>query len=164
MKLNTGRLGRALGIMIAFAGPATAGPNWSTYANGRFEYRVDLPPGFAQFFTPENGDGGRWRGNPGHAVLSIWGAYLVDETFEADVRSRIGTFTSEGWSTGYKALSGRAASWSGAKGDRIRYARGITRCGDRMAYFQIEYDSAAKKRLDPIVSRLARSLSWVGRC
>lgn len=151
-------------IPVAQAEPVGMQPRWSNYENGVREYAVDVPPGFIRSFTPENGNGGRWRGAPGHAVLSIWGAYLIDSTFSANTGSRIAADTADGWSLDYRATSGQGASWSGVRGSRIRYTRGVVRCGDRTINFSIEYDVEAKAAFDPIVSRLVRSMRGTGPC
>lgn len=150
-------------IALALSGAALAA-EWSSYGNARFGYVVEIPPGFTAIREADNSDGGTSRSAMGHATLSVWGANLLDQTFTADVASRMSSATSEGWVLGYKVVTGRGANWSGLRGDRILYAHAVPRCRDQAAFVQIEYDASAKAAFDPIVSRVARSLRADGAC
>lgn len=137
---------------------------WARYVNVRFGYGVDVPPGFSAIREADNSDGGTATAPSGHAVLSAWGTNLLDARFASEVGSRISDDAGEGWTIGYRLVTGAGASWSGAKGDRIFYARAIPKCRDRAAFARIEYDASAKAAFDPIVSRLARSLRATTGC
>lgn len=154
---------RAFVIALGLSGAALAA-GWSSYGNARFGYVVEIPPGFAAIHEADNGDGGTSKSAMGYATLAVWGANLVDQTFAADVASRMSSAASEGWALGYKVVTGRGASWSGLRGDRILYAHAIPRCRDQAAFVQIEYDASTRVAFDPIVSRVARSLKSEGAC
>lgn len=63
-----------------------------------------------------------------------------------------------GWHLTYRRLTRRWTSYSGIKGDKIRYFRAVAICDDRMAAFELDYNRDQKIRYDPIVVRLVRSL------
>lgn len=148
---------------ILGAAPALAA-DWSRYNNARFSYGVDLPPGFPPVAEAENSDGGTSELAARSAVFSAWGANLLDETFGADIRSRIAGDRQDGWAPGHQAVAGTWASWSGTRAGRIRYTRAILLCREQQAFVSLEYDAAAKAAYDPIVTRVARSLKGRGRC
>ena len=137
---------------------------WTRYVNVRFGYGVDVPPGFSAIREAENSDGGTATAADGHAVLSAWGTNLLDQSFVSEVGSRLSGDAGDGWAIGYKLVAAKGASWSGAKGGRIFYARAIPKCRDRAAFMRIEYDASAKAAFDPVVSRLARSLTATVGC
>ncbi|GEP11598.1 hypothetical protein [Methylobacterium gnaphalii] len=158
-------IARAVAAFLAVTASSSAlGASWTAYGNGRFGYRIDLPPGFPPIREAENGDGGRSSSPQGHAEFSVWGANLLDETFRQDVVARIAGTIRDGWKVAYRSVTASGAAWSGSKGDRIVYVRAIPRCKDQAAYVRLEYDATAKVAFDPIVARVARSLKGIGRC
>ncbi|MCE4222391.1 hypothetical protein HCU64_01385 [Methylobacterium sp. C25] len=158
-------IARAAAALLALAvSSAAIATSWTAYGNARFGYVVDLPPGFPPIREADNSDGGVSASAEGHAALSVWGSNLLDSTFRREAESRIAGDAEKGWSIGYRAVTARAASWSGSKGDRILYVRAIAGCKDQAAFMRIEYDASAKAVYDPIVSRLARSLKASGGC
>ena len=153
-----------LALLTMLLGTAAPAAGWGRYTNVRFEYGVDLPPGFSSVHEAANSDGGTSGAAFGRAALSVWGTYLVDASFNEEIAARMDSDIAEGWSIGYKAIGARAASWSATKGGRIQYTRAVAQCKDRAAYVLLEYDAEAKDGFDPIVTRLARSLRGNARC
>ena len=131
--------------LISSAATARAG----YYENARFGYAVEIPAGFSKVVEADNSDGGTARSADGKAELAVWGANLLDETFDWDVASRIAADATDGWSISYKAVKAGSASWSGSKGGRVAYSRAIRACAGQAAYFRIEYDRAAARAIDP---------------
>ena len=64
----------------------------------------------------------------------------------------------DGWNVTYRRINPNWASYSGIKGDKIRYFRAIAVCKDRVAVFQLDYGRTDKVPYDPIVTRMVRSL------
>jgi len=158
-------VGRALLIaltLVVLTAPAIAS-DWQPYGNARFQYWIDVPPGFTGVKESENGDGGSSSSPDGRAELRVWGSYLTEGSFAAEVSWRIDQDRSNGWIIAYRKQEVNWAIWSGTKGDRIFYERAIPVCGDATAYFRLEYDKELKRAFDPIVSRLVKSLRS-GRC
>lgn len=136
----------------------TISEEWTRYGNARFEYWIDIPPGFSTIAESDNGDGGIATSDIGNAELRVWGHHIVDGNFVNVIRARIERDVTEGWTIIYQRLGQDWASWSGTNGDRIIYQRAIPTCDNAAANLRIEYDSNAKERLDPIVDRLAASI------
>jgi hypothetical protein len=128
------------------------------YGNARFGYWLDIPAGFSGIEESDNGDGGVSTSADGRAELRVWGGYMADDDFRAEMTERIGFDTGEGWKIVYEKRNSTRASWSGTKGARIFYERAIVACRSAAAYFRLEYDSSQKKVLDPVVAGLVKSL------
>lgn len=150
---------RALLVSLAlFALTAlAAATDWKPYGNARFQYWIDIPPSFMGVKESENGDGGSSLSPDGRAELRVWGSYLTEGSFAAEVSWRIDQDRSNGWIIAYRKQEVNWAIWSGTKGDRIFYERAIPVCGDATAYFRLEYNKEQKKTYDPIISRLVKS-------
>jgi hypothetical protein len=147
-----------IAMIMTFAASASMAAAWSHYLNGRYGYSIDIPPGFAQVDEAENGDGGVSTSADGRAKLSVWGAYIMQDSFADEIAWRIDQDKADGWKVTYDRRLPKAASWSGSKGNRIFYARGIPGCDGAAYYFNIEYDRGDLKSYDPIVKRLVKSL------
>lgn len=147
--------------LMAWASFAMAS-EWSRYGNARFQYGIDIPPGFPSIAESDSGDGGVSATPDGRAKLMVWGSFLVDRSFAAEMQWRIGQARAAGWDITYQKHQAKWAAWSGVKGNRIVYQRGIAACRDAAAYFRLEYDKDQAKVFDPIVARLSKSLR--GEC
>lgn len=152
------------GLLCLAALAAHAAGGWARYQNDRYGYSIELPPGFAALREADNRDGGTTRSVQGNAMLAVWGTNLLVESFRSDVGSRIESASSDGWEISYKSVKTKRASWSGTRDERIFYAHGAPGCDGQAAYFQIEYDAAAKDDFDAIVRRLVKSFSARGEC
>jgi hypothetical protein len=150
----------ALFLMTSLAMAA----EWNSYANARFGYSVDIPPGFKQFGEkPESADGLTFRSAAGDAELLVWGANIVDGTFKDEMDKRIQWAKDDGWSVKYVSYDKQAvltwAAFSGVKGKRIFYERALSSCkATQVVMFRIEYPDARKKNYDKIVERIGKSL------
>jgi hypothetical protein len=152
--------GRTIRILVALSAlslPAIAS-DWGRYGNARFQYWIDIPPGFSEIRESENGDGGISLSSDRASQLSVWGGHLTDRKFAAEIKGRADQDRVDGWSITYQKQKAEWAVWSGAKGDRIFYERAILTCDGAAAYFRLEYDKEKARVFDPLVSRLAGSL------
>jgi hypothetical protein len=151
-------------ILLAWAGlspaaPAATADSWSAYANPRFCYGVDVPPGFTVAAEPDNGDGVTLASKDSGARLLVWGANIVEGDFKSDAAGRADGYRHDGWQISLRRIGDGKASVSGSRKDRILYLRGIDLGDGQVAYFELDYPRAGLKAFDPVVDRLVRSLA-----
>jgi hypothetical protein len=151
----------ALSTMLSLA--AVQASEWTPYANARFNYQVEIPPGFSSIAEAENGDGGTSQSSDDRSELRVWGGYLTEGSFGDEVTWRIDGDIKEGWQVPYRKVRPDWASWSGKKQGRIFYQRTVAACEGASASFRIEYDATQAKAFDGIVARLVKSLR-AGHC
>lgn len=147
-----------LGTVSALMAVPASADSWGRYDNRRFDYAIDIPPGFSGVAEAENGDGGMSLSADETAELRIWGAHLVERDFRADIAERIRSDVSEGWAISYDRRTAIKASWSGSKRGRIFYARAMKGCDDAAIHFRLEYEQSQLQSYDAIVGRLVESL------
>lgn len=143
-------------LLIGITSSALAA-SWSHYANSRFGYSVDIPPGFSQVVESENGDGGSSSSPDERSELLVWGSYITEADFTAEVAWRINQDVAGGWNISYDKRTRKSAIWSGSKGDRIFYARALPGCQGVAVYFRIEYPRRELTAYDSIIERLVKS-------
>jgi hypothetical protein len=141
--------------LIASAHVAGAS-DWGRYANARYAFLIDIPPGFSA--VVESGDGGTSMSADGEAELRVWGGYLTDNSFAGEVAWRIRQDESDGWEISYHKRGKQSASWSGSKGGRILYERSVVGCDGAAIYFSVEYDRSDLAKYDLVVKELVKSL------
>lgn len=141
--------------------PAVSAAEWQSYSNARFGYRVEVPPGFKTGRAPDNDDGRTFTGANGDRIL-VFGTNLIDTTFEGEASNRIVQAMDDGWQISYSRVEADWASYSGAKGGRILYVRGVQLCNEAAAFVMLEYGSRDLKAYDAIVKRMVASLKPVG--
>ena len=134
------------------------------YFNDRFGYRIDLPPAFEIVNAADNGDGLSLQTPDGSAKLLVFGANILEGGFAAEVARRQTLDVEEGWNITYAKSGTNWASYSGLKGGTVIYVRAITLCADTAGYFSIEYPAAQRKRYDPVVTKLTRTLAAPKHC
>jgi hypothetical protein len=147
-----------IAALLSLLSPASLAAGWSHYANDRYGYAIDIPPGFSEVAEPDNSDGGVSTSADGKTKLRVWGAYIMQESFADEIAWRIDQDKTDGWQISYDRRLAKAASWSGSKGDRIFYQRGVAGCNGAAYYFNLDYDRSALKANDAIVKRLVKSL------
>jgi hypothetical protein len=154
---------RAFVLLLILLLPTDAiAADWSHYANARFGYGIDIPPGFSGQGEADNGDGQRFRG-PSGTALAVWGGNIVESNFEAHVAEAMASADADGWSLSYQASTPSWASYSGSRNGRILYAREIALCGGtQYAAFQLDYAEPELGAMDAVVGRLVRSLKATG--
>jgi hypothetical protein len=153
-----------VGLMALAASVALAADGWSRYQNDRYGYSLDIPAGFTAIREADNGDGGTATSGEGNATLAVWGTNLLIESFKGDAGQRLESAKADGWEISFKSIGAKSATFSGTKDDRILYVRGKPGCDGQAAYFQLEYDAAAKDALDLTVKRMAKGFSAKGEC
>jgi hypothetical protein len=154
------RITRVVVLIAALATPALAA-DWERYDNARFGYTIEVPPEFSWGAEADNGDGRQFR--DGATRLAVWGGNLMEPDLETSARSDLALAETDGWTITYEAITPRWASFSGTRGNRVLYERMIALCEPgQYAGFLLEYSSSDIARLDPIVTRLVRSLEPTG--
>lgn len=145
-------------LCLMLASPAAA-QSWDRYANARFGYVIEAPPGYVGGGESDNGDGQVFRRAESGETLRVWGGNLMED-FAAETGQRRDGLTHDGWTLSYRAQNARWASFSGTRADRIVYLRLIRLCdGTSYAAFQSEYPAADAARMRPVVERLTRSFA-----
>ncbi|MBP2560470.1 hypothetical protein J2857_003239 [Neorhizobium galegae] len=134
---------------------------WQSYSNARFGYRVEVPPGFKMGPAPDNDDGRTFTGANGDRIL-VFGTNLIDIAFEGEASNRIVQAIDDGWQISYSRVEMDWTSYSGARGNRVLYVRGVQLCNEAAAFVMLEYRSQDLKAYDVIVKRMVASLKPVG--
>lgn len=146
-------------LLMASLSATVAAEEWKTYANDRFGYAIELPPGFAVTEEAANGDGVTLSTEDGQATLYVFAAYMTEGDFTAEITERIRyADIDDGWKIDFKRIAKTGASYSGTLAGRVLYGRGVPLCDGAVAYFQLEYPEARHAAYDPIVKHLVDSL------
>jgi hypothetical protein len=149
--------------MLVLSGMSTAqAVDWQTYANPRFGYTIDIPPGFTLQSEADNGDGATFVGNSG-AQLLVFGTPLESD-LSREAENRIGWEKDAQWTITYAKVTKAWASFSGIRNGEVLYGRGTTLCGDSAAFFRLQYRKADLKRFNPFIARMVKSLRPIGGC
>jgi hypothetical protein len=113
---------------------------WSQYQNARFGYVVGIPPGFSGYGESDNGDGQTFDIASRGQVLSVWGSMLLEESFEAAVKARMGYAERDGWNLATQTVTPQWANFSGVLGQRMFNTRMILLCdGQSYAMMTVQY-------------------------
>ncbi|MGE6782226.1 hypothetical protein ACQKGL_06865 [Ensifer adhaerens] len=152
------RILTALALLLPSALTAVAAEDWVPYANQRFGYVLDIPPGFELQSQGDNGDGASFHADDNGATLSVFGSTLMDGDFETDVNDRMGYEREGDWRISYSRVTAAWASFSGARGDEVFYTRAIALCDGSAAYFRLQYRKSRFTSFDGVISRMAEAL------
>jgi hypothetical protein len=155
------RLALLLCILVFAAAPALA-QSWDSYANARFGYAIDIPPGFVGAGEAANGDGQIFDSADGTQMLRVHGGNALDG-FEAAVAVAMDGARGEGWNLSYERVTPSWASFSGTRTGMIVYARAISLCdGTQYASFELYYPERDLDAMHGVVERLVGSLEETG--
>lgn len=155
---------RALLLTLALlfsAAPALA-QYWGHYANARFGYEIDIPPGFEGNGESDNGDGQIFYDLAGEQGLTVWGGHLPDG-FEQAVADALAAAQADNLMVTDQSSTPQWASFSAQRDHRLVLQRMIALCdGASYAAFRIEFNIRDLGRMDDVVRGLARSFVPVG--
>jgi hypothetical protein len=147
----------ALALLLLPA-PALA-QDWEQYANARFGFAIDVPPGFVGKGEADNGDGQVFTSADGSLILRAYGGFATDG-FAPTLRAGLGYAREAGWTLTYTRVTDTWAVYSGTRDDRILYARAIPVCGGAaFASYELDYPVADKDAMDPVIGRLNDALT-----
>jgi hypothetical protein len=146
-----------LSVTYAFAGA------WKPYFNPRFGTIVDAPTeGFTASPPAASGDGQEWVSDDGSGQVLVYGTLIVTVDTFWQYRDYITDLArSDGLDITYAPGKGNWFVISGYLGQDIVYEKVVltTGCSSLIAnHLYVKYPVAQKKRYDPIVSRMAKSL------
>ncbi len=150
--------------LVLVASPALS-QDWGFYANARFGYGIDIPPGYSGEGEADNGDGQIFNSDDGTQLLRVYGANALDG-FEAAVASAMEKAREGGWNLSYERVTPSWASFSGTRNGIVVYARAIALCGGtQFASFELQYPERDLDEMHAVVERLVRSLEAIdGGC
>ncbi|WP_312841710.1 hypothetical protein [Sinorhizobium psoraleae] len=149
----------AFALLWGLALPAAAEDDWHPYANPRFGYTVDIPPGFEmRQGAADDGDGASFHADDNGATLAVFGSHPPDGDFETDVADHISLETQNDWRMLFSRVTPAWASFSGARNGEVFYARAIALCDGSAAYFRLQYRKNPLTSFDGIISRMAEAL------
>ena len=145
---------------LLFVMPAFAQSGWGYYANARYGYELDIPPGFEGQGQSDNGDGQIFLFDGRVGRLTVWGGFFVTEPdFEAEATARLAEDTASGWGLTAQATTPTWATWSATKGGRVLHQRMIPLCdGEGYAAIRLDYAQTDRPKIDPFVDQLIASL------
>lgn len=144
-------------LVLCLAASPALGQFWGHYANARFGYEIDVPPGFVGQAESDNGDGQVFYDLGSEQGLTVWGGHLLD-SFEQEVADRLAYASAENWGISYQASTPQWASFSGQRDHRIFYQRMIALCdGTSYAAFRLEHNIGDLAQMQAVVEGLVRS-------
>lgn len=147
-------------VVLTLIAPAVAQVPWGYYANARYGYELDIPPGFEGQGESQSGDGQVFLFDGRVGKLTTWGGYFVTEPdFESEANARFASDTADGWGVTAQAATPSWATWSATKSGRVLQHHMIQLCdGSGYAAFRLEYAQVDRSKLDELVQPLTTSL------
>ena len=151
------------GIALSLATPPVqASPQeWQQFGVLHSGFVFDVPPGFRLTQRAVDGQGATFEEESG-ASLIVWAEDLAIGGFRARILGQMAADEQSGWHLTYRRVTPRWASYSGIRGNKIRYFRAVAICADRVAAFELDYSRDQKIPYDPIVVRMVRALKAEG--
>ena len=150
-------------LCFAFLALPAFAQGWESYGNARFGYESSIPPDYSGYGESDNGDG-QVFGNPGTMQsLALWGANMVEESFEAEVAASIGYAEHDGFNISFQTITPEWATFSGVMGDRQFTRRMILLC-DRQstASFNLQFSSQDAADIKDVSQRLLQDFRATG--
>jgi hypothetical protein len=143
----------ALALVLFAAAPAAA-QFWTQYANARFGYSLDIPPGYEAQGESDNGDGQVFFDPATTQTLTVWGGFVLDD-FEAEVRSIISSEEDDAWNITGETVTPSWAEFTALKGMRVLHQRLIAGCdGAAYAAFRLDYLVTDTSKIAEIIEGL----------
>ena len=143
----------ALALVLFAAAPAAA-QFWTQYANARFGYSLDIPPGYEAQGESDNGDGQVFFDPATTQTLTVWGGFVLDD-FEAEVRSIISSEEDNAWNITGETVTPSWAEFTALKGMRVLHQRLIAGCdGAAYAAFRLDYLVTDTSKIAEIIEGL----------
>lgn len=154
------RFALAIIATLILALPAFAQAAWGYYANARYGYQLDVPPGFEGQGESANGDGQVFLFDGRVGKLTAWGGYFVAEPdFESEANALFASDTEAGWGVMAQSATPSWATWSATKSGRVLQQHMIQLCdGAGYAAIRLEYAQVDRPKLDDLVQPLIVSL------
>jgi hypothetical protein len=148
-------------LLLALAASPALADDWQRYENQLYGYAVDIPPGLLWRGEGGNGDGQDFT-TP--TLTLILRGKLTPEGFETAIREWREWESQMGWNLMYETVTPTRASFSARRSGWLMEMRALALCSDAMVKLQVEYGTADAAAMQPVIERLARSLSSTRRC
>jgi hypothetical protein len=143
-------------VTAALLASAAHAESWRVYRNARFGATADVPKDWTMGEAPENDDGRIFTSPDKQSQIIVHGGFRSFQK-EQEVAERLAP--GDGETIAYSRKGRDWVAVSGTKGDRIFYRKSLLSCkGTVWNSVSIDYPAAQKKKFDPIVTRVARSL------
>jgi hypothetical protein len=147
------RIALVITTLLVAVAPAAA-QFWTQYANARFGYSLDIPPGYEAQGGSDNGDGQTFFDPATTQMLTVWGGYVLED-FEAEVRSSIASADEGAWNITGETVTPDWAEFTAIKGMRALHQRLIAGCdGTAYAAFRLDYLVTDTSRIGEIIEGL----------
>lgn len=156
-------LPRLIALLLLSAAPALSA-DWWPYDNLRYGYSIELPPEFMMASFADRTDGLTLVPADKSARLLVFGTDMLTGNLSAQATVRMSLARQDGWQISYSKFGPKGVTFSGMRGDRIVYGRGVALCNGSAAFFQMDYPKADMQRYDAVVMRLVRSLHPTEKC
>jgi hypothetical protein len=151
-------------LMGISAAPALA-QYWTQYANSRFGYSLDIPPGYVGQGESDNGDGQAFFEPGTTQTLIVWGGWHVLGDFEEEVRLRLSWAEEDAWNVTSKTVTPDWAEFTAIKGMRMLHQRMISGCGgSAYAAYALDYLVVDTAKIDEIIEGLAPTFQPPSNC
>jgi hypothetical protein len=154
----------ALCSACALAWSPLMAADWWPYQNPRFGYSIELPPEFGLSSPTDHLDGLTLAPADQSAKLMVFASHRFRNDFGSEARIRLVAAKQDGWQVSFSKMSAQTFSYTGMRGNRIVYGRGVALCGGGAAFFQMDYAKADMQRYDAVLMRLARRLHPTEKC
>lgn len=154
------RFAFAIVATLALAIPAFAQAAWGYYANARYGYELEVPPGFEGQGESANGDGQVFLLDGRVGKLTAWGGpFVAEPDFESEANALFASDTEAGWGVMAQSATPSWATWSATKSGRVLQQHMIQLCdGSGYAALRLEYAQVDRPKLDDLVQPLIVSL------
>lgn len=157
------RFALTLFTALMVVSPAFAEAIWGYYANARYGYELDIPPGFEGQGESPNGDGQifLFDGRVGKLTASA-GHFVTEPSFESEANALFASDTEAGWGVTAQSATPSWATWSATKSGRVLQQHMIQLCdGSGYAAIRLEYAQTDRPKLDDLVQPLIVSLKSI---
>ncbi|VAW20230.1 hypothetical protein MNBD_ALPHA12-1507 [hydrothermal vent metagenome] len=150
---------------MMFVEPALSAP-WKSYVNDRFGTSAQVPArGFIAQPVPANNDGRIWKAADGRGSFAVYGSYMVVvDTFRQYRNFMLESARNDGVDITYNVAGNGWFVYSGYLGNDIIYAKVVLsrNCSQTVLnHIYLQYPRSEKLRYDPIVTRMAKTLTNV---
>ncbi len=146
-------------LTLVFSLGEASSEEWRSYLNGRFGISVDVPAEFQAQEAPTNDDGRLFSSVTSGASLLVFGAYNVFDQSPAAYLSELVSSPDVFTSVEYQRQGRDWIVASGFLGDDIVYQKTVFSCGGEvLSTLILTYPKSDKTRMDPVVTRVSKSL------
>ncbi|HEY8595008.1 MAG TPA: hypothetical protein VIL84_07165 [Devosiaceae bacterium] len=153
-------------FFVTMALPVLAA-GWSTQAAPSIGAQVEIPPGFSEAGSAENGARLTFKPGSGAAVLTLWGMQMPKGGFEEAARMAMTRLAKGQWTVdpGGSAYYGNWYIVDASRPGGHLYEKAIVTCdGNAVAAISMEYPDAEKPAIWPLLDRLGTSITAKGSC